>query len=169
MSPYYPPYQRRSWYSVDVNRETISQRTIFKIVFAVILVIVLYFFLWPSIKKRWSSFFDTKVKDVPYKQGGGTVDDSFAKGKAESYVKSLNDSFSNDTWYGRNTDNCDVYKRFCNELNDNQLIFVANSYKNTFGETIRKKITDAGEYTCGFFDTDYRAMLVEKLNALNIP
>lgn len=170
MDPYYQqPYRRRSIYSVDINRSVVDQRTIFKITFIIILIVVLYFVFYPYIKKKWIALFGTKVRDTPYKLGGGTVDDNFIKYKAESYVKAMNDAISNDSWWSRNTDNCDVYKRFCNELTDNQLIYVANSYKNTYTDTLRKKITDAGTSTCGFFDTDYSKMLLDKLNSLNIP
>ncbi len=160
---------KRGVFSVDIERARVSQFTIFKIVGGIILLIILYFVLWPYIKKRWATLFSTKVSDVPPRVGGGSVTDSFIKSEMESYVKGLRDAFENDGWLGSNSsDNCEQYKRVLNDLNDNQIIAVANSYKNTFGETIRVRVNKASS-GCGFLGTDYKSMLVAKLNALSIP
>lgn len=70
-----------------------------------------------------------------------------------------------------NRTRCEVYQRVVETLNDNELIDVANYYKNKFDRLLRNDLKDVVNTECSFFDilgNSWHAQLTRRLNKLPI-
>jgi hypothetical protein len=71
-------------------------------------------------------------------------------------------------------DRCGLMEKMYNEYSDQQLILIANAFKNTLGETLRERI-NSRSFICQnginwlWFGTAWDEKLVERLDRLGIP
>lgn len=85
----------------------------------------------------------------------------------ESYVAELHDAVTATLFFNQST-RCKAYKRYTNDLNDNEFIAVANAYYGEYSRTLRSDINKTFVNGCSVFSTNWEEAVIERMNKLGI-
>lgn len=118
------------------------------------------YFLYKLIKPKKAAPDDTPY--IPDQNGQQTL--QISEGDTAYLIERLQKSFY-DCWFCPN-DRCAALDAL-NEYNGNELIYIANSYKNSYDTSLKADI-ESLNYHCSRFGDEPRATLLNKLEALNI-
>ena len=142
-------------------------------IFALFIVALLTLNFWRRLFCKAAKVVDTPFQDPSV---GGVVSNDWLKKEMPFYINQLYSQLSTNYWVtdvftGGVAARCQIYEKVYNLL-PNQLIAVANEYKNKKCKTLREHIGQANYSGCSissviFGDTIEKALL-DKLNRLNI-
>lgn len=157
--------------AVKFDAVRIDAMMVFKIFGTLILVVVLYmvykFWLAPKLQGLFKTAIN--VPDQKYNPNGGGVTTDFVRSQLPSIVSNLNAVLTKDCWTTC-TDRCEAFRRV-NALGDNEKIAVANSYKNTYKETLLSDVSKITRDGCvsifGYGDAQHETLQAH-LKRLNL-
>ena len=157
--------------AVKFDAVRIDAMMVFKVIGIVVLIIVLIlaykFWLAPKLKSLFQT--NINVPDQPYQPNGGGVSGDFVQNKLPSIVSNLNAALVS-SCYTTCPERCERFRQV-NNLTDNEIIAVANSYKNTYRTTLLvdcSKITrDGCTSLFGYGDAQHEK-LIANLKRLNL-
>jgi CTP:phosphocholine cytidylyltransferase-like protein len=138
------------------------------IIIAFIIVIVLLFKGFKSLKSFFSFGGDPRDENPDFDSTeyleGLPISSDFS---LESYLVELHDSVTATLIFNQSI-RCSAYKRFYNELNDNEFIAVCNAYYDVYGRTLKSDINNTIVNGCSVFGTNWEKRVIERINKLNI-
>lgn len=110
---------------------------------------------------------EVQYPDTEYVTGGGDVTTVFISKSLPGYISELHDVLTT-SYYLDASPRCRAYERL-EKLNDNQIIHVANEYKNQFKQTIRQSMSSTYMDACSIGRKQYDKYLLSRFDRLNIP
>jgi hypothetical protein len=162
------------------RRDTVNDLAAYSIATELQLVVFAVFFVFvltlPYLRRLWCSA--AQLPDTPRRdeQYNGTVTVQWRDNEMPFFVNELNRQLNTtytvlDTSFSADNPRCQIYRKLL-DLMPNQLIAVANEYKNKKCKTIRQHIGETRFSGCSVvntaFGTNAEEALINKLNYLNI-
>lgn len=145
---------------------SIKRTTIWAIV--IVAVILIFIVMRKKIKDVLSGTATKSVNYLTPTEVHGCVTPSWLKSGLVNFVTSLKKELEV-THYNPlgGGERCELYKKV-NELNNNQIIAIANTYKKRFGKSLAQHMSEQSITGCGILGTDEGQLLAERLNKLQL-